>query len=96
MTYKEMLDVVKSGAESKSAGITKEVEFTVKPDTNNPGRIIIRWITECDGNKYGDYLAVNVKSFKNDGELVYGLGKAGSLLAEQCLWVLEALREAKQ
>ena len=96
MTYKEMLDVVKSGAESKSAGITKEVEFTtVEPDNNNSGAIIIRWITEYDGNKYGDYLVFYVNSFKNDGELVWGLGKAGSLLAEQCLYCLEALREAK-
>lgn len=95
MTHKEMLDAVKSGAESKSAGITKQVEFTVKPAPNKPGDIIIGWVTEYDGKKYGDYLLFVVKSFENDGELVYGLCKAASLLAEQCLDLLEDLREAK-
>lgn len=86
MTYKEMLDVVKSGAESKSAGITKKVEFIVDPDNNNPGGIIIRWITEYDGNKYGDYIRENGPD---------NLYEAGSLLAEQCLCLLEDLKEAK-
>lgn len=87
MDIKDMVAIVRQGAESRSAGITKEVEFTVESDTNNPGGIIIRWVAEYDGNKYGDY--IREKGTEN-------LYEAGFLLAEQCLWVLETLREAKQ
>lgn len=96
MEIKDMVAIVKQGAESRSAGITKKVEFTVKPDTKNPGGITIGWVTEYGGNKYGDYLVVDVKTFENDAVFICGLGKAGSLLAEQCLCLLEDLKEAKQ